>query len=96
MSVEPYQQGRPWSSKDFQMTRQTAERILRFEVSPEERESSVVLRKALVKFKSGTRERFCLLYDGHKIRSAKEWKAFRSPQGFTAWQLDKLRNLMDR
>ena len=93
--MEHYQAGRPWSAHDFKMTRQTAERILRFEVSPEERES-IVLRKALVRFKSGTRERFCMLYDGHKIRSAKEWKAFRSPQGFTNWQLDKLRSLMDR
>ena len=71
---------------DFKMTRKTADRII-VEMSVAQREV-MVWRKANVKFKSSTRERFCLLLDGVKIRNSSEWE-----EGFTRALLSKLDEL---
>ena len=76
---------------DFKMTRKTADRII-VEMSVAQREV-MVWRKANVKFKSSTRERFCLLLDGVKIRNSSEWEAYKTPQGFTRALLSKLDEL---
>ena len=79
------------TAHDFKMTRRTAQNILNG-LSAKEREM-VVFRCASVRFKSGTRERFCLIFDGHIIRNAKEWSAFKTPFGFTRASLARLERI---
>ena len=79
------------TAQDYKMTRKTADRIL-LDMGKEER-ALCVFYKATVNFKGGKRERFCLFFEGHKIRNAREWKAFQTPQGFTRASLAKLHRL---
>ena len=81
------------TAQDYKMTRKTADHIL-LGMSKEER-ALCVFYKAAVKFKKGTRERFCLFFDGHKIRNAREWRAFQTPEGFTSASLAKLHALTE-
>lgn len=77
------------TAKDYRMTRATAERVI-LDTNEAER-GSIVFRKATITTRAGRRlERYCLIFDGHVIRSAQEWRRFRSPAGFTSALVSKL------
>ena len=77
------------TAEDYKMTRATAERVI-LDTNKTER-GSIMFRKATITTRTGRRlERYCLIFDGHVIRSAQEWRRFRSPAGFTSALVAKL------
>ena len=79
------------TARDFKMTRRTADKILLWMTSDER--AAAVFHRAIVRFRSGKRERFCLFFDGHKIRNAAEWHAFNTNGGLMRASLARLERL---
>lgn len=79
------------TASDYKMTRATALKILRS--LPKEHRELCVFHQAIIRFKSGRRLRYCLVFDGMTFRSSKEWAAFQTPSGFTRASLRRLHQL---
>lgn len=78
---------------DYEMTHATASKILS-EMSESEKQCTQ-FKSAIKRYQSGVRRvRYCLVLDGLKIRNAKEWKAYKTPAGFTAGKVGQLREML--
>ena len=78
---------------DYGMTHATACKILS-QMSEAEKQGTK-FKSAIKRYQSGARRvRYCLVLDGLKIRNAKEWKAYKTPAGFTAGKVDQLRQML--